>query len=138
MPAPSNVQEAMNRETLRLFALCADSFGDIDRLHCRSARARPHRNARTRPAPKKPAPVVEDEDDDEDEEEKSGSNTFLIIILVLLILALLAVSAYIGWTKIIKPRQAGSDNNKPQETITAQVDVTTAPTEVTTEPEEQT
>lgn len=95
-------------------------------------------NARTRPAPKKPAPAVEDEDDDEDEEEESGSNTFLIIILVLLILALLAVSAYIGWTKIIKPRQAGSNDNKPTETITAQVNETTDPTQVTTEYVEET
>ena len=95
-------------------------------------------NSRTRPAPKKPAPPVEDEDDDEDGEEESGSNTFLIIILVLLILALLAVSAYIGWTKIIKPRQAGSNDNKPKETITAQVDETTAPTDAAVATEEET
>lgn len=62
----------------------------------------------------------EDEDDDDEEEEESGSNTFLVIILILLILALLAVSGYIGWTKIIKPRMQGNADNKPQETISQQ------------------
>lgn len=72
-----------------------------------------------KPAPvKKPEPKVdeEDEDDEDDEEEESGSNVFLVIILVLLILALLGVSAYICWTKILKPRMEGGDG-KPQETV---------------------
>lgn len=67
------------------------------------------------------------EEDEDDEEEESGSNTFLVIILVLLILALLAVSAYIGWTKILKPKM-GNEDNKPKETITAQVEGDNIPT----------
>lgn len=82
-------------------------------------------NSGRRPTPK---PVVkaeeEDDEDDDDEEEESGSNTFLVVVLVILILALLAVSAYIGWTKILKPKM-GSDDNKPQETITTPVEETT-------------
>lgn len=73
-----------------------------------------------KPEPKKAADD-EDEDEDEDEEEESGSNAFLVIILVLLILALLAVSAYIGWTKILRPKQMGSENNAPKDTIVAEV-----------------
>lgn len=104
---------------------------------------------RRRPAakPVKAEKPAEDEDD-EDDEEDSCSNGFLVFILILLILALLAVSAYIGWTKIIKPRM-GSDDNKPQETISATIDDTvpattdvapiiaetvTVPVEETTEP----
>lgn len=76
-----------------------------------------------KPAKPEPKKVLDDDDDDDDDddEEESGSNAFLVIILVLLILALLAVSAYIGWTKILKPRQMGSEDNAPKETITAQV-----------------
>ena len=74
----------------------------------------------TRPA--RPAPAAEE---DEDEEEESGSNKFLVIILVVLILALLAVSGYIAYTKLWKPNQVGSDDNKPQQTVaTEPVDVT--------------
>ena len=76
-----------------------------------------------RPArPPKPAPVQEEEDE---EEEESGSNKFLVIVLVVLILALLAVSGYIAYTKLWKPNQVGSDDNKPQQTVaTEPVDVT--------------
>lgn len=62
----------------------------------------------------------DDDDDEEEDEEESGSNGFLVFILILLILALLAVSGYIGWTKIIKPRMQGNTDNKPQETISQQ------------------
>lgn len=76
-----------------------------------------------RPArPPKPAPVQEEEDE---EEEESGSNKFLVVVLVILILALLAVSGYIAYTKLWKPNQVGSDDNKPQQTVaTEPVDVT--------------
>lgn len=84
---------------------------------------------RRRPAKTPPAPAPEEEE----EEEESGSNKFLVFILVVLILALLAVSGYIAYTKLWKPEKMGSDDNKPQETITAEplentesVDVTTA------------
>lgn len=87
--------------------------------------------SRRRPAKPAKAPKPEEDDEDEDEEEESGSNGFLVFILILLILALLAVSAYIGWTKIIKPRM-GSDDNKPQETISATVDDDDAPTTAVT------
>lgn len=80
---------------------------------------------RPRPAAPQPAPVQEEE-----EEEETGSNKFLVFVLVVLILALLAVSGYIAYTKLWKPSQIGSDNNKPQgDAITAEpVDVTTEPT----------
>lgn len=71
--------------------------------------AQPSRPAR----PARPAPVEEEEE----EEEESGSNKFLVIVLVVLILALLAVSGYIAYTKLWKPNQVGSDDNKPQTTI---------------------
>lgn len=99
-------------------------------------------NNRRRPAPK-PVPKkqeVEDDDDEDEEdedEEESGSNAFLVIILVILILALLAVSAYIGWTKIIKPR--GDNGSKPTEgTVQVTEDWNqggdqTVPTEMVTE-----
>ncbi len=69
--------------------------------------------------PSKPAPRKEEEEDDEEDDEEPGSNKFLVFILVLLILALLAVSIYIGYTKILKPNQKGDDDNKPQDSITA-------------------
>lgn len=69
---------------------------------------------RRRPAPA-PAPAPEEE-----EEEESGSNKFLVFVLVILILALIAVSGYIAYTKLWKPNQVGSDDNKPQETISGQ------------------
>lgn len=79
---------------------------------------------RPRPAPSQPAPVQ-----DEEEEEETGSNKFLVFVLVVLILALLGVSGYIAYTKLWKPSQVGSDNNKPSDVITAEpVDVTTEPT----------
>lgn len=67
--------------------------------------------------PPKPAPRKEEEEDDEEDDEEPGSNKFLVFILVLLILALLAVSIYIGYTKILKPNQKGNDDNKPQDSI---------------------
>lgn len=70
-----------------------------------------HRRRPPRPAPA-PAPVQEEE-----EEEESGSNKFLVFILVVLILALLAVSGYIAYTKLWKPKNIGDDSNRPQETI---------------------
>lgn len=88
-------------------------------------------NTRRRQSPK-PAPVQEKEEDDE--EEEAGSNKFLVFILVVLILALLAVSGYIAYTKLWKPEKMGSDDNKPQETITAEPLETTAHLDVTTEP----
>lgn len=75
-------------------------------------------NTRRRQPPK-PAPKKEEEEDDEEDDEEPGSNKFLVIILVILILALLAVSVYIGYTKILKPNQKGDDNNKPQDSISA-------------------
>ncbi len=75
-------------------------------------------NTRRRQPPK-PAPQKEEEEDDEEDDEEPGSNKFLVFILVLLILALLAVSVYIGYTKILKPNQKGDDDNKPQDSITA-------------------
>ncbi len=75
-------------------------------------------NTRRRQSPK-PAPRKEEEEDDEEDDEEPGSNKFLVFILVLLILALLAVSVYIGYTKILKPNQKGDDDNKPQDSITA-------------------
>ncbi len=83
----------------------------------------PARPARPAPAP---APAKEEEDE---EEEESGSNKFLVIILVVLILALLAVSAYIAYTKLWKPDKMGSDNNKPQETVSSEPLETTQSTE---------
>lgn len=71
-----------------------------------------HRRRPPRPAPA-PAPAQEEED----EEEKSGSNKFLVFILVVLILALLAVSGYIAYTKLWKPKNIGDDSNRPQETV---------------------
>ena len=88
-------------------------------------------NTRRRQSPK-PAPVQEKEE--EDEEEETGSNKFLVFILVVLILALLAVSGYIAYTKLWKPEKMGSDDNKPQETITAEPLETTAHLDVITEP----
>ena len=90
-------------------------------------------NTRRRQAPK-PAPAPAPEEDDEEEEEESGSNKFLVFILVVLILALLAVSGYIAYTKLWKPDKMGSDDNKPQETITAEPLDGTDPSDVTTEP----
>lgn len=90
-------------------------------LKRRSNPAKPAKPVKpAKPEPKKPD-EDEDEDEDDEEEEESGSNAFLVIILVLLILALLAVSAYIGWVKILKPKQMGSENNAPKETIIAEV-----------------
>ena len=71
-----------------------------------------HRRRPPRPAPA-PAPAQEEED----EEEESGSNKFLVFILVVLILALLAVSGYIAYTKLWKPKNIGDDSNRPQETV---------------------
>lgn len=88
---------------------------------------RPARNPRPAPAP---AP------EEDEEEEESGSNKFLVIVLVVLILALLAVSGYIAYTKLWKPNQVGSDDNKPQQTVASEpVDITepTAFTPVNTE-----
>lgn len=84
--------------------------------------------------PAKPAPVEEDEE----EEEPSGSNKFLVVILVVLILALLAVSCYIAYTKLWKPEKMGSDDNKPQETVTAEVLEGTEPTGLQVQPTETT
>ena len=78
---------------------------------------------RRRPAPA-PAPAPEEE-----EEEESGSNKFLVFVLVILILALIAVSGYIAYTKLWKPSQMGSDDNKPQETISGQPADATEPAE---------
>lgn len=90
-----------------------------------------------------PAPAEQEE---EEEEEESGSNKFLVFVLVILILALLAVSGYIAYTKLWKPNQMGSDNNKPgisaqpvestepsqeDELTTPQVDVSAEPIEST-------
>lgn len=75
-------------------------------------------NTRRRQPPKS-APQKEEEEDDEEDDEEPGSNKFLVFILVLLILALLAVSAYIGYTKILKPNQKGDDDNKPKDSISA-------------------
>lgn len=75
-------------------------------------------NTRRRQPPK-PAPRKEEEEDDEEEDEEPGSNKFLVFILVLLILALLGVSIYIGYTKILKPNQKGDEDNKPQDSISA-------------------
>ena len=82
--------------------------------------ARPVNNTR----PTRPAPAAEE---DEDEEEESGSNKFLVIILVVLILALLAVSGYIAYTKLWKPNQVGSDDNKPQQTVATEPMAVTEP-----------
>ncbi len=79
---------------------------------------------RRRPAA--PAPAEQEEESD-DEEEESGSNKFLVFVLVVLILALLAVSGYIAYTKLWKPNQMGSDDNKPG--ITAQPLETTEPSQ---------
>lgn len=76
---------------------------------------------RRRPVTPPPAP------EEEEEEEETGSNKFLVFILVVLILALLAVSGYIAYTKLWKPNQVGSDDNKPG--ITAQPVDTTEPDE---------
>lgn len=86
-------------------------------------------NTRRRQAPR-PAPAPEEDE----EEEEAGSNKFLVFILVVLILALLAVSGYIAYTKLWKPDRVGSDNNKPQETITAELIDNTDPTGMMTEP----
>lgn len=85
--------------------------------------------------PSQPAPRKEDEDEDEEDEEEPGSNKFLVFILVLLILALLAVSIYIGYTKILKPNQKGDVDNKPQDSISAVP--STSPVD-TTDPEAST
>ena len=89
-------------------------------------------NTRRRQAPK-PKPAPEPAPEDDDEEEESGSNKFLVAILVVLILALLAVSGYIAYTKLWKPEKMGSDDNKPQQTITAEPLESTEPLTVPTE-----
>jgi len=86
-------------------------------------------NTRRRQPPKPAPKKEEEEDDEEDDEEETGSNKFLVFILVLLILALLGVSIYIGYTKILKPNQKGDDDNKPQDSISAVP--STSPADVT-------
>lgn len=106
-----------------------------------AAQSQSTRAPRSTPKPVS-APV---EPDEEDEEEETGSNKFLVIVLVVLILALLAVSGYIAYTKLWKPNQVGSDNNKPQQTIATEPVNVTEPTadvpvstEEVTEPTEAT
>ena len=104
-----------------------DDYDEDDYLDDYEEPAEPRRERRrSTPAPAPSMPVMEEEE----EEEETGSNKFLVFVLVVLILALLAVSGYIAYTKLWKPSQIGSDNNKPQgDAITAEpVDVTTEPT----------
>lgn len=94
-------------------------------------------NTRRRQPPK-PAPVREEvsSDEEEEEEEESGSNKFLVLILVVLILALLAVSVYIAYTKLWKPNRMGSDDNKPQQSLSGETAEPTDSQEPVTEPQE--
>ena len=89
-----------------------------------AAQSQSARAPRSTPKPA-PAPVQPEEDE---EEEESGSNKFLVIVLVVLILALLAVSVYIAYTKLWKPNQVGSEDNKPQQTVATEPVNVTEPT----------
>lgn len=104
-------------------------------------RRRPQAAAQSQPqSPKAPRPApTPAQPEENEEEEESGSNKFLVIVLVVLILALLAVSAYIAYTKLWKPNQVGSDDNKPQQTVSTEpVDITQPTMEVPVNTEEVT
>ena len=101
-----------------------------------AAESQPQSPKAPRSAPRPaPAPVQPEEED----EEETGSNKFLVIVLVVLILALLAVSGYIAYTKLWKPNQVGSDDNKPQQTVSTEpVNITQPTMEVPVNTEEVT